>query len=571
MRVKGLSTIISISFLYLVIGLGYTQVIKGSYYQRLSQNNRIRLIPSPAPRGDILDRNGVILASTRPSFNACAVPQEFGEKSIESLAKILKLSPDEIRGRLKRGRSSPFAPCVIDRDIDRRTVVRLEELRSELPGVIVQVKGLRDYPHRAISSHVLGYLSEIGPEEFRERKKYGYRAQELVGRAGVEERLNQWLKGEDGGELVEVDYRGRLVRMLGSKESVKGKDLHLTIDIRLQTLAWKLLDGRRGAIILMDPNTGEILTMASRPGYDPNCFLDPKRSRERLRILEDPHSPLLNRAVMCQYPPGSTFKVVVALTALEMDKITLATRRYCDGVYHVGGRPFRCWDEDGHGSVNLEEAIPYSCNVFFYQIGLMAGADNLAKMAKYFGYGRPTGIDLPSEAKGLVPTRRWKRLTRGERWYDGETANFSIGQGYMLVTPLQSIRMISAIANGGNLVQPHLVKDPEMEKEARSLDILAKNINIVKEGMTKAVSWEGGTGHNAYVPGLLIAAKTGTAEVEKGRSHSWFVGFCPADAPKIAFIVFLEHGGYGSQDAARIAGELIKGWSNLDKEKVARF
>ncbi len=566
MRHKVLSIIISLSFLYLIVGLGYTQIVKGPYYERLSESNRIRLIPIPAPRGDILDRNGASLVSTRPSFNACIVPQEFGMESIGLLARTLKLTPDEVRERLKKGRSSPFAPCVIARDIDRRTMVRLEEMRSELPGVIVQVEGLRYYPHRAICSHILGYLGKLGPLELRARQKYGYRGKVLVGRTGIEESFDQWLRGEDGGRLVEVDYKGRLERILGDKPPVKGKDLHLTIDIRLQTLAWDLLGRRPGAIILMEPQTGEILAMASRPDYDPNCFVDPKRSDQRFRILEDPRSPLLNRAVMGQYPPGSTFKVAVALTALELDKISPATRRHCDGVYYLGGRPFRCWREDGHGSLNLEEAITYSCNVFFYQVGLMVGVDNLAKMAKYLGYGRPTGIELPGEAKGLVPTKRWKRLTKGKRWYDGETVNFSIGQGYILVTPLQSVRMISVVANGGNLTQPHLVKATGVDKEAEKLDILARNIRIVRDGMTKGVSYEGGTGHNAYVPGLAIAAKTGTAEVERGRSHSWFVGFCPADDPQIAFLVFLEHGGYGSQAAARIAGELIRGWQKISKE-----
>lgn len=566
MRLKVLSIIISISFIYLIIGLGYIQIIKGPFYQRLSENNRIRLIPIHALRGNIYDRNGVILASAHPSFNACIVPQEFRQEAIGLLAKILHLSPDVLRERLSKGRSTPFAPVAIARDIDRPTATILEEQRSELPGVMVEVSGLRYYPYQEITSHILGYLGQVGPAELRLKKKYGYQVRDFVGRGGVEESFDSWLRGEDGGQQVEVDYRGRLTQILGQKEPVKGKDLRLTIDARLQRLAWELLEDKTGAIIVMEPYSGEILAMVSRPGYDPNVFIDPNRSGIRRRILEDPSAPLLNRAIGCQYPPGSTFKVVVALTALELGKITPSTRRSCEGIYYLGERGFRCWNEDGHGSLDLKEAIIYSCNIFFYQVGLMVGVDNIAKMARYLGCGQPTGIELPKEAKGLVPTSRWKMITKGEHWYDGETLNLSIGQGYLLVTPLQVARMMSAVATGGSLTQPHLIKKDGMVKGSRKLDILAENVKVIKEGMVKGVSWERGTGHRAYIPGFAIAAKTGTAEVEKGRSHSWFSGFCPAERPEISFVVFLEHGGYGSQEAALVARALIDGWLNINKE-----
>lgn len=565
MRLKLLSIIILISFLYLIIGLGYTQIIKGEFYKGLSENNRIRLIPIPALRGNIYDRNGTVLANSRPSFDACIVPQDFKDEAVVLLAKVLDLTPEEILHRLAKGRSAPFAPVVIARDIGQRSATILEEHSRELPGVVVQVKGLRYYPQGGVCSHILGYMGYKSFDELEKIRRYGYQVRDLVGRTGVEERYDGWLRGEDGGKQVEVDYKGRFVKILGERPPKGGKDLHLTIDIRLQQLAWDLLEGKFGAIIVMDPRTGEVLAMVSRPDYDPNWFIDPGYSSERYKILEDPSSPLLNRAISCYYPPGSTFKVVVALSALELGKISPATHRHCEGIYYLGGRGFRCWNEDGHGSLRLEEAIAYSCNIFFYQVGLMVGVDHLAKMARYLGYGKPTGIELPSEARGLVPTRRWKKAKFGEPWYDGETANLSIGQGYLSVTPLQAARMISAIATDGTLPQPHLVKIPNTPRVSKRLDILARNIKVVKGGMVKGVSWEGGTCHRAWVPGLAIAAKTGTAQVEMGRPHSWFIGFCPAEDPKIVFCVFLEHGGYGSQEAARLAGELIRGWSEIKK------
>ena len=565
MRLNRLSTTISICFLLLVIALAYTQIARKNYYQRLSENNRIRLLPRPGRRGVIYDCKGRVLAEDRLSFNLCVIPQEVQSQTIVGLSKILGLSREEIEETLRENIIAPFAPTIITRDIDYDLMSVIEERSIDLPGVIIDTQPVRYCPYGSVGAHIIGYLGKINPDELEVRKRYGYRMRDLIGRDGLEKFFDAFLKGKEGGQLVEIDYKGRIQRILSHKLPLKGNDLYLTVDIELEKLAYGLLEEECGVIIVMDPATGAILAMASSPAYDPNIFVDPGKNKERLAVLKDASCPLLNRAVNSQYPPGSIFKIISALAALEMKKTVSSTRKYCDGKYKLGRRIFRCWKGDGHGWLNLEEAIMHSCNIYFYQIGLSVGADNLARFAKYFGLGSRTGIELPGEVKGLVPTTRWKRLTYGQPWYKGETLNLSIGQGYLSISPLQAVRMISAVANNGILPSPHLVKQSPRVKKVRRINISDKNLTIVKRGMFKGVNHPEGTSHRVYLPGISIAAKTGTAQVKSGRSPSWFLGFCPKGERRIAFVVFLEHGGYGSQRAAEIARELIKGWKEISQ------
>ncbi len=565
MRIKTLSIVITSCFLLLIVGLGYTQFVRGNFYRELSEKNRIRLLPLLAKRGAIYDCNGKTLAEDRISFNVCIVPQELEPPSIPRLGKILNFSEAKIERILKKDTVTPFAPVVIASDVDYKTVAVIEERNLDLAGVLIDIRPLRYYPYGKIGAHVIGYLGKINPRELENKKKYGYQVKDLVGRDGIEMSFDALLKGTDGGQQVEVDYRGRVQRVLGNKKPIEGDGQYLTINMDLEKLAWGLLEGYSGVIIIMDSNSGAILTMVNRPAYDPNVFLRPAKNKQRMRLLKDESHPLLNRAISSQYPPGSIFKIITALTALEMNKITPGTREYCDGKYKLGRRSFRCWNEDGHGWLNLQEAIAHSCNIYFYKIGLLVGTDAMARFAKYFGFGRPSGIELPGETGGLIPTRRWKRLKYNQPWYDGETCNLSIGQGYVLLTPLQAVRMVSVVANGGVLPRPHLVENPSLRKKSHKLNIANKNLEIVKQAMLRGVSEEEGTSHRVYIADFPIAAKTGTAQLKKGRSHSWFLGFCPDAEPNISFVVFLEHGGYGSQRAADIARELIEGWRRIQE------
>ncbi len=567
MRIKTLSVIITSCFFLLIVGLGYVQIVRGGFYRGLSEKNRIRLLPQSAKRGTIYDCNGKVLAEDRISFNICIIPQELKPRSVSRLAKILNLSEQKVNKILKKDTVAPFAPVVIASDVNYKTVAVIEERSAGLPGVVVDIRPLRYYPYGKVGAHVIGYLGKIGSEELEDKKRYGYQMRDLVGRDGVEMSFDTLLKGIDGGQQLEVDYRGRVQRVLSNKQPIKGNDQYLTINVDLERLACNLLRRHRGAIIVMNSNSGAILTMVSNPAYDPNIFLRPAENKQRMQVLKDKSYPLLNRAITSQYPPGSIFKIVTALTGLETGKITPATRQYCGGKYKLGRRFFRCWNEDGHGWLNLQEAIVYSCNIYFYKIALLVGVDNIAKFAKYFGFGQATGIELPGERKGMVPTRRWKRITYNQGWYEGETCNLSIGQGYLLVTPMQAVRMISAVDNGGVLPRPYLVKDSSLRKGSRRLNLSKTNLDVIKQGMLRGVNDEGGTSHRAYIADFPIAAKTGTAQVEKGRSHSWFLGFCPDAQPNISFVVFLEHGGYGSQQAAEIARELIKGWRRIQEEQ----
>ncbi|MEA3328155.1 MAG: penicillin-binding protein 2 [Candidatus Omnitrophota bacterium] len=565
MRINKFSTAVSICFLSLVMALGYSQIIRRSYYRQLSENNRIRLLPQSARRGVIYDRNNKVLAADRLSFNLCIIPRELRSQTISRLNKILGFSRKEIKKILKKNTVTPFAPVVIIRDIDYSLVAAVEERSTDLPGAVIQTCPLRHYPHRKSGAHVIGYLGKIRPDELEARKRYGYQFRDLVGRDGLERSFDVFLKGTDGGQLAEIDSRGRIQRILSRKPPLKGNDLYLTLDLDLTKLARDLLKDNPGVIIVMDSATGGILTMVSSPAYNPNLFVDPQKSGQRLKILRDKSYPLLNRAIGSQYPPGSIFKIVTALVALETKKISSSSRKFCNGKYKSGRRTFRCWKKDGHGSLNLEEAITYSCNVFFYHAGLKVGADGLARFARYLGLGCRTGIELPGEIKGIVPDRKWKKSVYNKPWYEGETLNLSIGQGYISISPLQAVRMVSAVANRGILSQPHLVKSSPLAKRGRKLNISEGNFNVVRRGMFKGVSQERGTSHRAYLPGVSIAAKTGTAQATRGKSHSWFLGFCPLNGQNISFVVFLEHGGYASQRAAEIAGKLIKGWKEISQ------
>lgn len=564
MRSKIYSTIIAIFFLILFFGLCYLQIIRWPLYHELSKKNHIRLVPLDGLRGTIYDRNGLPIVENRLSFDVIVLPQEIedDDKTFAIVARVLGTSKENIKAIEKKEYQAPFAPVTIARDIDKDKAFILEEMKQDIPGILIQSKSLRWYIYEERASHIIGYLSLINREELERLRDYGYTFRDLVGRSGVERVYDRYLKGEGGGMQLEVDAVGRLVKTLGTKMPKKGTDITLTIDAKLQSRVSELLSGKKGAIIVMDPNNGEILAMSSSPSFDPNLFIDPNKNEVAMGLLKSVSRPMINRAINGQYPPGSTFKIIVALAGLETKKINENATFNCAGKFWVGNIEFDCWKEGGHGPQNLREALTHSCNIYFYNLGRKLGPDVLAEYSRKLGLGRQTGIDLAGESKGFVPTVWWKKTVKHESWYEGETINYSIGQGYLSVTPLQMAQVISIFATEGNIPRPHLIKkigDSEISiPKPKTTNISKDTITAIKQALKDVVASDTGTGQRAKVEGIKIAAKTGTAQSPQGEPHAWFVGYAPADNPRIAFAILVEHGGKGGLIAADLAKQILE-------------
>ncbi|MDD5428528.1 MAG: penicillin-binding protein 2 [Candidatus Omnitrophica bacterium] len=547
-------------FILLFAGLFYNQVVRFGYYSRMSKNNSIRVIPIDGPRGNIYDRNGVKLVSNRLSFDAAVVYQELKNKQkfVHILSESLNMSGRDIMRALEKARARPYAPVTVLEDIDKTKAIMLEEASFDVEGLAIETRSKRNYIYGNTGSHIFGYMSEITDKELDDLRDYGYRMGDLVGRAGLEKQYETYLRGVDGGTQIEVDSRGRETRVIGVKEPMNGRDLYLTIDIALQSACDKLLGERKGAICVMNPNTGEVLALASHPSFDPNVFVVPKSSEDRTALIKDRVGrPLSNRAISGLYPPGSVFKVVTASAALEEKKITPNTRFFCSGTYRLGKAEFDCWKSEGHGSQNMTEGFMNSCDVYFYSIGRAAGVDAVERYAKLYGFGRATSIDIPDEVNGLAPGREWKKHARHSSWFEGDTVNYSIGQGYLLVTPIQVAVMMSVIANDGNLVKPYLVRrigDVSIHvNRPKHIGLDQRTVSVIGEGMYEVVNNVNGTGKKAKPEGVVVSGKTGTAENPHGRTHAWFSGFAPYRNPKICLVVFLEHGGKGGVAPSEIA------------------
>ena len=568
MRLRLLKRLILIFFLFLILSLAYTQIIRGPDYFQLSQNNRIKLIRLSAPRGLIYDRKMRVLAGQRLMFNVALLPQEMKhvQMSLRSLSPILGIPEEQLQSQFRKQTSAPFIPVAVARDVSKETAIELECRESDIPGLLIQTEPLRDYRYGASLAHILGYLGSISEEELRRFREYGLRTRDLVGRSGIEEEFDHYLRGQPGGMQVEVDNRGYKVKVLGMRQPQKGEDLYLTIDAELQRFVDSLLEEKIGVCVVMDVENGDILSMVSKPAFDPNLFIaavnrKPGASRKIKELLSSEEAVLVNRAISGVYSPGSIFKIVVAAAALETERIRPEDSFNCPGSLKVGKREFFCWNLDGHGRQNLVEAITHSCNVFFYKLGLTLGAERLALFARKFGLGCATGIDLPYESTGFVPSKSWKLKHLKERWYDGETANFSIGQGYLSVTPLQVAQMISAVANGGYLIRPHIVKrigEQGLSVSRKRLGFKKETLEIIKEGMRRVIDEQQGTGHKAKIFGVQWAAKTGTTQTSRELAHGWFGGFYPFEKPQISVLVFLEYGGSGGEVPAKIAKEIIE-------------
>jgi len=562
MRLKILNIIFAGFTCVILCTLFYLQVIRGNYYYELGKSNCIRLITQKAKRGTIYDRNGVVVADNKPSFDVVAIPQELkdADSSFDYLSRLLGKNKEELLRKFNLGRWAPFAPVVVVRNISREEAIRLEENKDNAPGIEIEINAQRFYPLGEATSHLLGYIGQIDRFRITRLKDYGYKIKDMVGYSGVEEYYDNFLRGEDGGTQVEVDNRGRQVRMLGARAPKQGRNVTLTIDSRMQKIAYNLLEGKKGAIIFMDPRDGEILCLVSSPAFSPNVFIERDNDALINSYFRDSSAPLLNRAIKGLYAPGSVFKVITMLSALETGKITPATSFFCNGHFFLGAHEFSCWE--AHGLQDLRQAVVHSCDVFFYHLGLMAGPDLLNKYAKEFGLGSLTLIDLPAESKGQVSSRMLKKMTRNETWYNGDTVNFSIGQGDLLVTPIQMVKMMALVVSENMGIRPHVVKkvaDKEILYKASEskLKIKSDSLEKARSYLRAVVQDNTGTAHILEIEKLGIAGKTGTVQVAKGKPHAWFVGYFPQGQPQLVFCVFLENGG-SSSNACVIARQMFE-------------
>lgn len=570
-RVRTAVLCIGLGFLVLLLRLWYLQILEGDRYFSLSTNNSLRVRPVEAPRGFILDRNGEILVENRPTFDLYATPEEVTnpKEVAAALAEILGVTAGEIEARLREGRERPYEPLLLRKDLDERMMVAVEERKLDLPGVSLRIRPVRAYPSGETAANLLGYVGEVNQAQLAREEYQDFRPGENIGQAGVERRFDAFIRGIDGGEQVEVDARGRALRLVSRIEPRSGSNIYLTIDKRIQEAAEAAFAGKKGTVVAMNPTTGEILAMVSRPSYDPNMFAQRLSGEDWEQIATDPSHPLQNRAFQAQYPPGSIFKLIVAIAGLESGALTPETKFNCPGYFYLGNTRFDDWKQGGHGTLDLRGAIVNSCNVYFYQAGLRTGIEEITRVSRAFGLGEPPGLGLGDEARGSLPDPQPGR--RGQpAWPAGNTVVASIGQGPVVVSPMQLLIMVSAIANGGTIYRPWVVKRiaslsgdilEEYEPEAlHRVPVKPETLAFIRQAMLGVVNE--GTGARAKVPGIPIGGKTGTAQVvRKGdgkgqtdlKDHGWFASFAPVDNPRIAVVVLVENGGFGGQVAAPVA------------------
>jgi penicillin-binding protein 2 len=591
------------TFCLIFIRLFYLQVVNGDELRRLSKNNCIRLKSTDPSRGMIFDRNGTLLVDNRPAFDLNIVLKDAKpvEQTVKKLSKYINVPESELMAKIENDKTvSSYKPIILKKDIGRDTLAAVEVRKFDLPGVAVDVKPRRHYVEPQTASHLIGYLSEINADELNSGEYPGYTVGDYIGKYGIEKIFESFLQGKRGGRQVEVNVMGQVVRILKTVDAQPGQNLYLTIDLRVQKKAEELLKGVAGAVAAMDPQTGQILALASSPSFDQNIFVDGMSHEQWDSLVSNPLRPLENKAIQGEYPPGSTFKIITAIAGLEEGVIDKNTILFCPGWYKYGNRVYRCWKHAGHGDINVVKALAESCDVFFYQVGQKLGIDRLSMYAIASGLGSPTGIDLDHESAGLIPTAEWKKRRIGVDWQGGETLSVAIGQGYDLATPLQMLDFIAAVANGGKIYKPLILKSVyssegsvilESKKQlVGKLPVSKQTLQIIKEGLWNVVNNRKGTAWIAHVDGLDISGKTGTSQVvgrskEHGlseeelahqlKSHAWFVAFAPSEDPKIAVSVIVEHGGHGSSAAAPIAREVIKTYfgynenAKPDKVKVA--
>lgn len=604
-RLVMIGVIIGLGLFILLADLWRVQVLNAEHYGGRDQAQSLRRIRIPSARGEIVDRNGVVLANNRPSYDIAFYLDQLGqvskkqdivriaEANLAALSQALNmpvtLADRDVRIHYQRRRPLPLP---VWRDLRPEMVAAFEERASNLPGADLIVTPVRQYPLGSLAAHVLGYIGKADQNDDADMERFYYYQPDSVGRQGVERACDEFLRGAPGGYTIRVNPAGRKVGDVGRKPAELGGRVTLTLDARIQKIVEEALErallsaGKelRGAAVVLDPRNGEILAMASAPAFDPNIFNPGVPAATVNAVINDPRSPMLNRAIGARYAPGSAFKPVTLLAGLEAGSISPRDSIVCNGAIQIGNwsRPFRCWNTRGHGAVDAFSAIKESCDIYFYEKGIATGVDAITRMAGELGLGQPTGVDVGRDLSGLVPTPAWKRVQRGERWWDGDTAQLAIGQSFLLATPLQMACMAAALGNRGTLWRPFLIKRIEANggqvvrqtnPEVRNrLHESPQNIEFVRQAMLAAIQSVDGTGHRAAVRGLSVAGKTGTAEFQmrEGRiKRAWFIGFAPHDDPQVALSVLIEDGDSGGHTAAPVAGAILAGIFQKKMEAVA--
>lgn len=563
-------------FAVLTIRLMWLQLVRGEYYNSLAEGNRLRAVPLAAMRGVMYDRNGQILVGSRPSFMATYVPSQgsMTEDELYTLSRLLNVPEEKLREKTAKIKSS-YVPTVLAADLTQDIVTQIEERRNELPGISVDVQPIRYYPYDMMAAQIFGYVGQIDEEELEQLQgEESVSGITQIGRAGLEAYYDSLLRGKDGSRQVEVDASGSPVKELERKSPVAGHNIHLTLDLNLQKALESAMDaqiasgvGTSGiAAVAIDPNTGAVLAMASRPAYNPNWFTRGITEAEWRQINDNPNHPMENRVIAGEYPPGSTFKLVTGAAALELKKVTPdemifdSGRHWLVDMRNAGGEAL--------GWINFTEALAKSDNVYFYEIGRRVGIDKLEEYAKMFGMGKPTGIALHGEEAGLVASEAYKEKNFHQDWYLGDTFNSAIGQGFQLVTPLQAAMMVSEVANGGIQYRPFIVSRIDnldgtpykifAPEQVGTLEVSKSTLDLIREGM-RNVAEESGTAGSLFAGfPVQVAGKTGTAENFSGRDHGWFVAYAPYDHPRIVIAVLTEQGGFGASSSGPIVKTMLE-------------
>lgn len=581
-RLPFLAGFIVLFTIVLLVRLWYLQAVKGDYYQEQAESNRIRPVKLRPPRGIIYDRYGRPLVENVLTFDVSLVPEDAPDldATITKLSTLIKVSPAAIRAALDDADAvrSKYDPVKIQEEAPWDNVALIEAHQEDIPGAIIEPEHRRHYPYEGLASHQLGYIGKVSQAQ---RKQEQTDIGLLTGQGGLEKIYDKYLRGIAGKRMIQVNAAGRKVKDLGIEEPKPGTDIYLTIDLDVQKAAEEALGDRSGAVVAMDPNSGEVLALASHPNYDPNLFPRGIAPKDWVRLMNDPSHPLYNRAIQSVYPPGSTFKIIVSLAGLDSGVIKLGEKITCRGGLKLGNHTFRCWKKEGHGSISFHDALVQSCDVYFYTMGDRIGWDRVAEYARKLGYGSLTGILLPDEKPGLIPTTDWKKKRTGDVWRTADSYMSSIGQGFVLVSPIQAAQMMSAVANGGSFYRPTLLKWTRNRETGETKAFSSepkKKINLdpvaleeVRRALLGVTSEPGGTAHGAATPLATVAGKTGTAQViaqkvpgrklsEKTGDHAWFVAYAPADHPKIAVAVLVEHGGHGGSTAAPVAKKVIEAY-----------
>ena len=572
-RLNDFLILIVLCFVVIIINLWFLQIIKGKEFEQRAINNCIRALVEEAPRGEIYDQQGSVLVTNRPAVNFSVIPAEIGnyQTLADDLSPVIDIDSPTLVNKLKNLRQNPFQALTLQRDLGKDKIVTIEEQKYKFKGVLLTAQPERKYLYHNFAAHLLGYVNEISEEELKTEAFSYLVGGDMVGKSGLERYYDYYLRGEKGKKEVEVDALGREITTLKYQKPIAGNDIYLTLNSELQQFAENQMEEKKGAIIVSEPHTGKILAMVSYPDYDPNMFTQQMTLKQWQSVAQNEDNILCNRNIQSVYPAGSIFKLVTAIAALEEGIININSTVYCPGYFQLGSVTFKCWREGGHGSLTIVDALANSCNVFFYTIGHRLGIDRLSYYAALLGFGEKTEVDLPGEQVGLVPSQDWKRKNLNQSWYPGDSVNLSIGQGFLLVTPLQVHNLICSIVNDGLFYKPYYVDRivaqsgetiqqsvPEIIHKA---DISQNTFKIIKEGMEKVI--ERGTGRSANIAEMRIAGKTGTAQNPQGENHAWFVGFAPVEKPEICVTVFIEHGGDGSAAAAPVAGNIIRKYFQL--------